>query len=50
VIGSFGIGGGERVALDLASGQKGRGAEVLALSLEEPADGPMGREYEARGI
>jgi glycosyltransferase involved in cell wall biosynthesis len=50
VIGSFGIGGGERVALDLASGQKGRGADVLALSLEEPPDGPMGAEYEARGI
>ena len=50
MIGSFGIGGGERVALDLASGQKGRGAEVLALSLEEPPDGPMGTEYDARGI
>lgn len=50
MIGSFGIGGGERVALDLASGQRSRGAEVLALSLEEPAEGPMGAEYEARGI
>ena len=50
VIGSFGVGGGERVALDLASGQKQRGAEVLAVSLEEPADGPMAAEYGARGV
>jgi glycosyltransferase involved in cell wall biosynthesis len=50
VIGSLGVGGGERVALDLASGQQRRGAEVIALSLEEPPDGAMGAEYGARGI
>lgn len=50
VIGSLGVGGGERVALDLASGQKRRGADVIAVSLEEPADGPMGAEYAARGV
>ncbi|HEX9105498.1 MAG TPA: glycosyltransferase [Polyangia bacterium] len=50
MIGSFGIGGGERVALDLASGQQRPGVEVLAVSLEEPADGPMAAEYAARGV
>jgi glycosyltransferase involved in cell wall biosynthesis len=50
VIGSLGIGGGERVALDLASGQQRPGIEVLAVSLEEPPDGPMGAEYAARGV
>jgi glycosyltransferase involved in cell wall biosynthesis len=50
VIGSFGIGGGERVALDLASGQQRRGAEVVAVSLEEPAGGALAAEYGARGI
>jgi glycosyltransferase involved in cell wall biosynthesis len=50
VIGSLGIGGGERVALDLASGQQRDGVEVVAMSLEEPADGPMAAEYGARGV
>jgi glycosyltransferase involved in cell wall biosynthesis len=50
VIGSLGVGGGERVALDLASGQKRRGEEVVVVSLEEPPDGPMGAEYEAQGV
>jgi glycosyltransferase involved in cell wall biosynthesis len=50
VIGSLGVGGGERVALDLASGQKRRGAHVIAVSLEEPADGAMAAEYGAHGV
>ncbi len=50
VIGSFGVGGGERVALDLAAGQRARGAEVIVVSLEEPAGGPMAAEYAAHGI
>ena len=50
VIGSFGVGGGERVALDLAAGQRARGAEVVVVSLEEPANGPMAAEYAAHGI
>jgi glycosyltransferase involved in cell wall biosynthesis len=50
VIGSFGVGGGERVALDLAAGQRARGADVVVVSLEEPADGPMAAEYAAHGI
>ena len=50
MVGSFGIGGGERVALDLASGQQRDGVEVVALSLEEPPDGPMAAEYDARGV
>src|SRR5689334_223959 len=50
VLGSLGVGGGERVALDLATGQQARGAEVCVVSLEEPPDGPMGAEYAARRI
>lgn len=50
VIGSFAVGGGERVALDLAGGQTRRGARVMALSLEEPAGGPLADEYAARGV
>lgn len=50
VIGSFAVGGGERVALNLASGQKRRGAEVVAVSLEEPAGGVLADEYVARGV
>ncbi|HWE28834.1 MAG TPA: glycosyltransferase [Polyangia bacterium] len=50
MIGSFGVGGGERVALDLAAGQRARGADVVVVSLEEPADGPMAAEYAAHGI
>lgn len=50
MIGSFGVGGGERVALDLASGQQREGVEVLALSLEEPPGGAMAAEYGARGV
>src|ERR1700760_3597397 len=50
VIGSFGVGGGERVALDLAAGQRARGADVVVVSLEEPANGPMAAEYAAHGV
>ena len=50
MLGSFGIGGGERVALDLAVGQRDAGAEVAVVSLEEPADGPLAADYEAQGI
>lgn len=50
VIRSLGLGGGERVALDLACGQQRRGAEVLVLSLEEPPDGPMAADYAARDV
>jgi glycosyltransferase involved in cell wall biosynthesis len=50
VLGSFGIGGGERVALDLAIGQRAAGADVAVVSLEEPADGPLAQDYAAHGI
>jgi glycosyltransferase involved in cell wall biosynthesis len=50
VLGSFGIGGGERVALDLAVGQRAAGAEVAVASLEEPPDGPLAADYAAHGI
>jgi glycosyltransferase involved in cell wall biosynthesis len=50
VLTSFGLGGGERVALELAQGQKRRGHEVRAISLADGPDGPLGAEFRARGI
>jgi glycosyltransferase involved in cell wall biosynthesis len=50
VLSSFGMGGQERVALDLASGQLARGHEVTAVSLAPPPDGPLAAELAARGI
>lgn len=50
MIGSFGVGGGERVALDLASGQARRGAEVRVIAIGDAPDGPMRAEYQARDL
>ena len=47
---TFGMGGQERVALDLAVGQKARGHEVLGVSLGEGTDGPLADEFRAHGI
>lgn len=47
VLGSFGVGGGERVALDLATGQLAAGHRSLAVSL---ADGPLRASFEANGV
>ncbi len=41
ILSSFGMGGQERVALDLARAQRAAGHEVLALSLAPPPDGPL---------
>jgi glycosyltransferase involved in cell wall biosynthesis len=50
VLSSYGVGGQERVALDLAIGQKARGHEVSVISLAPPPDGAMADEFAAAGI
>ena len=50
VLSSFGVGGQERVALDLARGQRERGHRVLAVSLAPPPDGPLAAEFMAAGV
>ena len=50
VLSSYGVGGQERVALDLAIGQKQRGHEVSVLSRAPEPDGAMAAEFTAAGI
>ena len=50
VLSSYGVGGQERVALDLAIGQKVRGHEVSVISLAPPPDGAMANEFAAAGV
>jgi glycosyltransferase involved in cell wall biosynthesis len=50
VLSSFGVGGQERVALDLAIGQRARGHRVAAISLAPPPDGAMVDEFREHGI
>lgn len=50
VLSSFGVGGQERVALDLAIGQKARGHDVVAISLAPAPDGAMADEFREHGI
>lgn len=50
VLSSFGVGGQERVALDLAIGQKARGHHVSVISLAPPPDGAMADEFREHGI
>lgn len=50
VLSSFGVGGQERVALDLAIGQKARGHDVSVISLAPAPDGAMADEFAAAGI
>lgn len=49
VLSSFGMGGQERVAFDLAVSQLRAGWEVTALSLAPPPDGPLAAEFAAAG-
>jgi glycosyltransferase involved in cell wall biosynthesis len=49
VLSSFGMGGQERVALDLARAQKRAGHEVLVLSLAPEPHGPLAEEFRAAG-
>src|SRR5262245_35079926 len=50
VLSSFGVGGQERVALDLAIGQQARGHRVSVISLAPPPDGAMADEFATAGI
>ncbi|HEY5928497.1 MAG TPA: glycosyltransferase [Kofleriaceae bacterium] len=50
VLSSFGVGGQERVALDLAIGQQARGHQVAVISLAPPPDGAMADEFREHGI
>jgi glycosyltransferase involved in cell wall biosynthesis len=50
LLSSYGVGGQERVALDLAIGQKARGHDVSVISLAPAPDGAMADEFSAAGI
>jgi glycosyltransferase involved in cell wall biosynthesis len=50
ILPTFGMGGQERVALDLGVGQSARGHRVLAVSLAEGTVGPLADEFRAHGI
>jgi glycosyltransferase involved in cell wall biosynthesis len=50
VLSSFGMGGQERVALDLAGGQSGEGHRVLVVSLAPEPDGPLAAEFRQHGL
>jgi glycosyltransferase involved in cell wall biosynthesis len=50
VLSSFGIGGQERVALDLARRQRAAGHRVLAISLAPAPDGPLGAMFQAADV
>lgn len=50
VLSSFGVGGQERVALDLADVLHRRGHQVIAVSLAPPPEGPLADEFRAAGV
>lgn len=50
VLSSYGVGGQERVALDLAIGQRARGHDVSVISLAPEPDGAMAKEFADAGI
>jgi glycosyltransferase involved in cell wall biosynthesis len=50
LLSSYGVGGQERVALDLAAGQVARGHRVSVVSLAPPPDGPLAAEFAAAGV
>ncbi len=50
VLSSFGMGGQERVALDLARRQRASGHRVFALSLAEPPEGPIAELFRAADV
>jgi glycosyltransferase involved in cell wall biosynthesis len=50
VLSSYGVGGQERVALDLAIGQLARGHQVAVISLAPAPDGAMAEEFRAAGV
>lgn len=50
MLGSFGVGGAERVALDLAVEQVRMGYRVMVVSLSPDDEGPLGSEFRAAGV
>jgi glycosyltransferase involved in cell wall biosynthesis len=50
VLSSFGMGGQERVALDLAARQRARGHRVIAISLAPLPDGPIADSFHAAQV
>ncbi len=50
VLSSFGMGGLERVALDLAKGQTREGHDVLTVSLAAGGGGPLAAEFRDAGL
>ena len=50
ILSSFGMGGQERVALDLAIGLAGLGHSVLTVSLAAPPEGPLAAEFREQGL
>ncbi|HEX6275524.1 MAG TPA: glycosyltransferase [Polyangiaceae bacterium] len=50
VLSSFGLGGQERVALDLAKQQRAAGHLVLVVSLSSLPEGPIAESFRAAGI
>lgn len=50
VLASFGMGGAEKVALDLATAQKQLGLDVRVVSLDGGPEGPLGPMFRAAGI
>ncbi len=50
VLSSYGLGGQERVALDLAIAQAALGHHVLAVSLAPAPEGPLAADFRANGI
>lgn len=50
VLSSYGMGGQERVAFDLAVGQLRAGWQVSVVSLAPPPDGPLAEEFRAAGV
>jgi glycosyltransferase involved in cell wall biosynthesis len=50
VLSSLGMGGQERVALDLATSQARAGLRVTAVSLAPPPDGPLAEGFRAAGV
>src|SRR5262245_56386341 len=50
VLSSFGLGGQERVALDLASRQRAAGHFVCAVSLAASPEGPVASDFRAAGV
>jgi glycosyltransferase involved in cell wall biosynthesis len=50
VLSSFGLGGQERLALDLAGWQRRRGDRVFAVSLAEGPEGPLAEQFLEQGV